>query len=173
MKTEKMLMFLKIFSWFVFFGYLITAGSLLISFVLSFFNPEIASKMYNVDSNIFILKEKSTFVFVCAFSLIVVMACMISYFWFLVIKLFDKLNLKNPFSMEIAKHLEKMAYYLFGIFIVSVIANGFLEWNFKYFIRVGFRAGHSNFLFMAGIIYIISQIFKRGIEIQQENELTV
>jgi hypothetical protein len=29
------------------------------------------------------------------------------------------------------------------------------------------------YLFIAGMIYIISQIFKRGIEIQEENNLTV
>jgi hypothetical protein len=29
------------------------------------------------------------------------------------------------------------------------------------------------YLFMAGMIYIISQVFKRGIEIQEENNLTV
>ena len=30
-----------------------------------------------------------------------------------------------------------------------------------------------NFLFMAGLVFIITQVFKRGMEIQSENELTV
>jgi|SRR5690606_12614170 len=173
MKTEKILSFLKIISWIVFIGYLMTAGSLLISFVLSFFHPEIASKMYKVNPDIFVLREKSTFVFVCGFSLIIAMVCMFSYFWFLVIKLFDKLNIKNPFSIEIVRHLEKMAYFLLGIFIVSVIAKGYLEGQLNHLVGVELKLGENNILFMAGIIYIISQIFKRGIEIQQENELTV
>ncbi|MBN2635649.1 MAG: DUF2975 domain-containing protein [Prolixibacteraceae bacterium] len=29
------------------------------------------------------------------------------------------------------------------------------------------------FLFMAGLVFVISQIFKRGVEIQSENDLTV
>jgi hypothetical protein len=30
-----------------------------------------------------------------------------------------------------------------------------------------------DFIFIAGLVFIISQIFKRGVEIQSENELTV
>jgi hypothetical protein len=29
------------------------------------------------------------------------------------------------------------------------------------------------FVFMAGLIFVISQIFRRGVEIQSENDLTV
>jgi hypothetical protein len=36
---------------------------------------------------------------------------------------------------------------------------------------IGENAGE--FLFMAGLVFIISPIFKRGVELQSENELTV
>jgi hypothetical protein len=31
----------------------------------------------------------------------------------------------------------------------------------------------AEFLFVAGLVFIVSQIFKRGVEMQSENELTV
>jgi hypothetical protein len=36
-----------------------------------------------------------------------------------------------------------------------------------------YLGGTGEFLFLAGIVFVIAQIFKRGIEIQTENELTV
>ncbi len=40
-------------------------------------------------------------------------------------------------------------------------------------IKFELDCGSSEFLFMAGIIFIIALIFKRGVEIQSENELTI
>ena len=127
MKTQNILFFLKIISWIAFIGYAIVCGSVIFSFVLSFINPEIAKNMYKINPAIFELKEKNTVTFIFGFSLLIALAFMLAYLWFLVIKLFDKLK----------------------------IGEG------------------NNFLFMAAIVYIISQIFKRGIEMQEENELTV
>lgn len=31
----------------------------------------------------------------------------------------------------------------------------------------------AEFVFMAGVVFVMSQIFKKGVEIQTENELTV
>lgn len=173
-QTENILSFLKIISWIAFIGYAIAAGSVVVSFVLSFTHPEIAENMYKVDPDIFALKEKSTFAFICGFSLVIALSCMFAYLWFLVIKLFDKLNLKNPFSLETAKHVEKVACHLLGIWIVSVVAEGYLNRELEGHIQLDFEmGGGSNFLIMAAIVFIISQIFKRGVEIQEENELTV
>ncbi|MDX9704737.1 MAG: DUF2975 domain-containing protein [Weeksellaceae bacterium] len=174
MKTQNILFFLKIISWIAFIGYAIVCGSVIFSFVLSFINPEIAKNMYKINPAIFELKEKNTVTFIFGFSLLIALAFMLAYLWFLVIKLFDKLNLKNPFSIETARHLEKTAFHLMGIWVVSLVAKTYLNWQSGDYMQFDFKIGEgNNFLFMAAIVYIISQIFKRGIEMQEENELTV
>jgi hypothetical protein len=64
---------------------------------------------------------------------------------------------------------------LLGVWIVSSI---FWKISLYYLSKsTGLQLPTTNsgdeYLFITGIIYIISQIFKRGIEIQEENQLTV
>lgn len=76
--------------------------------------------------------------------------------------------------MEVAKRLEKVAWLLILVWLVSVFSKGYLGWVSK---MTGEALGNvsdgGEFLLVAGIVYVISQIFKRGIEIQEENQLTV
>lgn len=57
---------------------------------------------------------------------------------------------------------------------MAEIGNGYFDFISK---RTGIdlvnHFNHGEYFFMAGIVYIISQIFKRGVELQEENELTV
>jgi hypothetical protein len=87
----------------------------------------------------------------------------------------SKLKLQTPFSMEVEKKLERIAYLLLAVWIVS----GIFWKTYIYYlaqatgIQLPANKSGDEYLFMAGIIYIISQVFKRGIEIQEENQLTV
>ena len=76
--------------------------------------------------------------------------------------------------MEAALLLEKIGYFLISIWIVGTIADNYIQWLAK---RIGQNISELdidfNYLFIAGIVYIISQVFKRGVEIQTENDLTV
>jgi hypothetical protein len=77
--------------------------------------------------------------------------------------------------MEVEKKLERIACLLLAVWIVSGI---FWKIYIYYLsqatgIQLPANTSGDEYLFMAGIIYIISQVFKRGIEIQEENDLTV
>ena len=88
-----------------------------------------------------------------------------------------KLNLVEPFNAEIAKLIEKISYEAFSIAVVSIIAHQYT----KGLIRSGYEVSQAEkywddtaaFLMMAAIIFVISQIFNKGIELQRDNELTV
>ena len=88
-----------------------------------------------------------------------------------------KLNLVKPFSTEMAGLIEKISLEALSIAIVSVIADQYT----KRLIQTGYDVSHieeywddiAAFLMMAAIVFVISQIFKKGIEIQNENDLTV
>ena len=92
---------------------------------------------------------------------------------FTYIKIFSKIKLMNPFKMEIALTIEKISYVLFGIWIVSILSSVNSKWMLKWTGEYFGNGILNEYLFMAGLVFIISQIFKRGVELQSENELTV
>jgi hypothetical protein len=108
---------------------------------------------------------------------VVALAVLKAYLFYLVVKIFQKLNLVKPFDIEIAKLIEKISYEVVSIAIVSVIARQYT----KRLIHRGYEVSHvekywndaAAFLMMAAILFVISQVFKKGIELQNENDLTV
>ncbi len=96
-----------------------------------------------------------------------------AYMAYLAIKIFDKINLDNPFSEKVATLIVKISHAALGAGIIAIIAQGHTEWLAKQGFDVITNWNGGQFLFLAGIIYMIAQIFKRGIQLQQENELTI
>lgn len=172
--TQYILTVMKIIAWLAFVGFSIQCGAQIIALIVGFVKPEFAQNLYKVDENWFKLKEESDFIFICVMSVIIAVSAFKANVWYTVINLFDTLNLDNPFTVEVAKKLEGIAYQLFVVWIAGAIGSGYLK-SLEKFKEIDFLYldNEGEFLFAAGIIYIISQIFKRGIELQEENELTV
>lgn len=172
--TENILTVLKIIAWITFIGFSIQCGAQIIAFILGFTHPELAKNMYSVDMNWFKLREESDWMYVCVMSVIIAISIFKANIWFMVIDLLTKLKLENPFTKEVAKKLESIAWQLFVVWLAGAIGSGVVKGIEKFqdtdFLYLN---NEEEFLFVAGIVYIISQIFKRGIEIQEENELTV
>src|SRR5450631_3470850 len=174
-KTETILTISKFLALLGAIGYSILWGSQLTTLVASFINPEWAKRTYEVDLNLFSIREHSTGFYVSAMCLTIAVSALKVLVWYVVFDLLSKLKLQTPFSMEVEKKLERVAYLLLAVWIVSSI---FWKIYIYYLLKsTGIQlptnnSGDEN-LFMAGIIYIISQVFKRGIEIQEENQLTV
>ena len=171
-KTTRVLTVLKVLAWMAFIGYLVQCVSQIISFGVSFFNPQAAKNIYG--TSFYDLYNYSQQYFIYAMSFLIALSAMHSYVWYRVAGLLTNLNLQDPFSRNVARALEEIGIQLLGIWIVSVIAQQSVGWIARHSgIHLDkFHAVHE-YLFIAGIVYIISQVFKRGIEIQEENELTV
>ena len=155
--------------------YSILCGSQLTTLVASFISPDWAKRTYEVDLNLFSIREHSISFYVYAMCLKIAVSALKAFIWYVVFELLSKLKLQTPFSMEVEKKLERIAYLLLAVWIVSSIF-----WKtYSYYlsqatgIQLPANTSGDEYLFMAGIIYIISQVFKRGIEIQEENDLTV
>ncbi len=171
-QTETILKYLHIISWIVFVGLLIKAGAILLSFFLSFENPEAANDLY-LGLDLSDLKSNNIYHFS---SLLVVMIFIIilqAYISYLVIKILSKINLKNPFEFQIANLMQRISYMILLIWIVTVISNAYTDWLEDNKLTIGINSDSLNFIFLAGIIFVFAQIFKRGVEIQSEQELTV
>jgi hypothetical protein len=174
-KTETILMVSKFLALLGGIWYSIMCGSQLLTLVASFINPDWAKRTYEADLNIFSIREHSIRFYVYAMCLTIAVSAIKALIWYVVFELLLKLKLQAPFSMEVEKKLERIAYLLLGVWIVSSI---FWKIYIYYLSKsTGIQLPTNNsgdeYLFMAGIIYIISQVFKRGIEIQEENQLTV
>ena len=173
-QTKRILEILSVVTWIAAIGFAIECGSQIVSLVVSFNNPEKAGRIYGANPDFFTFRQYNSSYFICAITLKISVTALKSYIWFKVIDLISKLNLDSPFTTIVAKKLEKISYILLEIAILCIIGKGYMDYiskNISMNISGDFRP--QEYLFMAGIVYIISQIFKRGVEIQAENELTV
>jgi Protein of unknown function (DUF2975) len=173
-KTTKVLMVLKVLAWLALVGYVFQCGGQIISFGLSLFNHDAPKNIYGSSLSLHDMYQHNQQYFIYIMSFVIALSAMHSYVWYRVAGLLTKLNLQDPFSRRVARALEEIGIQLLGIWIVSVIAQQSVAWMAKDTgIHVGSLHAVHEYLFIAGIVYIISQVFKRGIEIQEENELTV
>ena len=87
------------------------------------------------------------------------------------------MDLSKPFNTFVARQISQMSYYTLSIGLLSYIArqlvkslkhHGFVPENVNQF-----WADSQAFILMGAVIYIIATIFKKGVAIQEENELTV
>ena len=173
-KTEHILTFLKIVAWLAFVGYAIKAGAQTVALVVGFIDPTLAEKLYEVNPLLLKLRQHNVSFFVNAMSLVVFLSAITAHVWYLAIQLLSKLRLKTPFSRDVARRLEKIAFEILGIWLINIMGMSYFKWLEK---STGEQLGNlgigDEFLLIAAIVYIVSQIFKRGIEINEENELTV
>jgi hypothetical protein len=93
------------------------------------------------------------------------------------VKIFLKINLVKPFSEDVSRLISGIGYVALGIGILEQIVNKNCDWLAKQGVALpdlqSVLGRGGEFLLLGGIIFIIAQVFKRGIEIQTENELTV
>lgn len=170
--TSQLLSIMKIIFWIVFIGLLIQAGALLTTYTMSLFNPEVSKDLY-LGLDLSALQEWSTFQYTNHLSFLVAFLLIKAYIAFLVIKIFSKMDLRNPFTETVSEQLSKISYVAVAAGLLAYIAQGHTKWLAKSGMDLSENWGSGEFLFLAGIIFIIAQIFKRGIELQTENELTI
>ena len=174
--NKYLLKFLEIVSWIIFVGLCVEASALLVNFVISLFKPEIISRLYQ-KLDLMNVYEQSQWAYYCTYSAIIAIAVMKAYLFYVVIMLVWKLDLDNPFSTFVADKISTISHVIFSIGIVSYVTRSSIEklLGESYDINdmSGFFVDNQAFIVMAAIIYIIAVIFKRGIELQNENDLTV
>src|SRR5690606_11828914 len=100
-----------------------------------------------------------------------------AYLFYLVIRLVSTLNLSRPFNNDVANLITKNSYLIFSIGLISYVARQIV----KSFQHQGINTAPVNtfcaysqaYILMAAVVYVIATIFSRGVEIQNENDLTV
>jgi hypothetical protein len=171
-RTEQILAVMHILAYVAFVGLLIKTGAILISYGVSCVNPEAAKNLYKGE-DLYNLREFNFWHYSLSVSFMAAFSGMKALVAFLVINALSKVNLMNPFRIDVALILERISHVLLGAWLVAMLSNAHAAWLLKRTgaLQVDFAAGE--FIFMAGLVFIISQVFKRGVEIQSENDLTV
>lgn len=179
-KTELILKVLYVLAWIIFLAVCVEAGGLIFNtFFAMVINPVNASNFWEgVDLSG--LYQYDRVYFLIETSLMSIAAVMKSLIFYLVIKILHgkKFDAAQPFTKDVARFIFNVSYLSFGIAFISAMGAN----HAKRFIMQGVTmpdiealgmAGADVWLFMGVTLVVIAQIFKRGIEIQSENELTV
>jgi hypothetical protein len=167
---------LYIVAWLIFVGLSIEAGGLVVNFFFSIFKPEFVPNLYQkLDLTKMYSESKLAFFGIYSFILIVSIskACL----FYTVIELMHKMDLSKPFHTFVARRILYISYYTLSIGLLSYIARraakNLLHYGFATDNLNQFWADSQAFILMGAVIYIIATIFKKGVEIQNENDLTV
>jgi hypothetical protein len=121
--------------------------------------------------------KTSRAVFYGIYSFMLAISILKACLFYTVIRLMHKMDLANPFTGFVAKQIAQISYYTLSIGLFSYIARqltknlmhrGFVTDNLNQFWEDG-----EAFILMGAVIYIIATIFKKGVDIQNENDLTV
>ena len=178
--TTQKLKALYILSWIIFVGVCIEAGGFIVNAFFTllltpagarhFWQQVDLSSLYKYDPGYF-------FVETLLMSIVAIMRAIIFY---LIVKMLHdkKLNLSQPFSKEVGRCVFMISYLCLMIGLFSWYGVKYSIWFTKQGVQMPdvqqLRLGGADvWLFMGVTLFIIAQIFKRGIEIQAENELTV
>ncbi len=179
--SKQILRILYAIAWVIFIGLCIKAGGFIFNtFFTLCINPEGAHHFWNdMDLSQLYLSGKSYFIqFTVLISVVTVLQALLFY-WIVKILHDKKLNLDRPFNSEVCKFIFRLSYISLAIGLVQLFGGMLLiaqlqsvHLSLPQSSQVSLRE-HEIWLFMGIILFVIAQIFKRGIELQDENELTV
>ena len=177
--AKQILTIVYILSWIIFIGVCIEAGGFIVNAIFALVDPGVVTHLWQqVDlSDLFKYDHGYFFVVTLIMSIVAVMK---AWLFYLIIKILHdkKLNMAQPFSKEVRRFIFLLSY-------IALVIGLFSGYGIKYsegLIKQGVKmpdthylhfGGSDVWLFMAVILFVIAQIYKRGIEIQTENELTV
>lgn len=167
---------LHVIAWIIFVGLSIEAGALIVNFVVSLYRPELVANLYQ-KLDLSDLYQNGSWNYYQVYSFIMVIALVKAIMFYVVVRLMHKMELSQPFTFYVSDQINLISYCTFSIGILSVIARQVVK-NIEKSGLISnkvepFWGDAQAYILMAAVIYVIAVIFKKGVEIQNENELTV
>jgi hypothetical protein len=167
---------LHIVAWVIFVGLCIEAGGLIVNFFFTLFKPEFVPNLYQ-KLELSELYKDSKLAFFGIFSFILSISILKAFLFYIVVRLMHKMDLTEPFTTFVSNQIMQISYFTLSIGLFSLIARqitrGLMHHGFVPDSLNQFWADSQAFILMGAVIYIIATIFKKGVSIQNENDLTV
>lgn len=175
--TTQILKVLHIISWIIFVGLCIQAGGFVVNAVFALVKPSVVERLWQ-QVNLTALYQYDRGHFFVEILLLSIVAVAKAWLFYLIVKLLydKKLNMDQPFNNEVRAFIFKIAYAAFLIGVFSLWGLNYAEWLVNKGVHIAdltALGGGDAWLFMSVALFVIAQVFKRGIEIQAENELTI
>src|SRR5690606_34976091 len=177
--TKQILKFLYFLSWIIFIGICVEAGGFIFNTIYAMVKPTVAENFWNgLDLSSLYNFDKGYFLTIT--SIMIIVSVLRALLFYLIVKILhdNKVNLAHPFTNAFRHFISLIAYLALGIGLFSFWGMKYSEWlqnqgvtmpDIEY-LRWG---GTDVWFFMGVILLVIAQIFKRGIEIQNDNDLTI
>ena len=178
--SKLMLKLLHIISWIIFIGLCIEAGGILFnSFYTLIVNP-LAAKNFWGETDLSTLLNADEGYFLNFVIILSIVAILKSILFYSIVKILHdkKIDLSRPFNADMTRFISGMGYLALGIGLFSNWGVNYNDWLIAKNIAMPTitnldLGGADVWVFMGIILMVVSQMFKRGVEIQSENELTI
>lgn len=178
--TKQLLTLLKVLAWIIFIGLCIQAGGIIVNFIATLALGAGSAARFWKEIDLSALYQTNRDHFITLSSIIIIATVLKALmFYFIVRILHDKrLDLPRPFNETLRWFIMIIAYIAGGIGLFSLWGSRFAD-RLKadgialpdaQQLQIG---GADVWLFMGVILIVIASIFRKGIEIQTENDLTV
>ncbi|HEX2629397.1 MAG TPA: DUF2975 domain-containing protein [Chitinophagaceae bacterium] len=179
-KIDYFRIILHVIAWIIFVGLSIEAAGFLVNTIATLtYTPE-GAKRFWTQVDLSALYHHNLTYYITLTSLICIVTILKAIMFYVIVIVFydKKVSMATPFNESVRKFILKIAYLSIGIGLFSLWGEG----NVKTIISEGVAMpdlgkmkldGGSIWLFMSVIFLVIAQVFKKGIEIQNENDLTV
>lgn len=167
---------LLIVAWLIFVGLCIEAGGLIVNMFFTLYKPDFLDNLYQ-KLDLTEMYRDSKPVFFGIYSFILVIATLKAYLFYVVVRFMHNLDLSNPFNSAVSAQISSIGYNTISIGFLGLIA-GQVTGNLDHYGFVPeslnqFWSDSQAFILMGAVIYIIATIFRKGVELQSENDLTV
>lgn len=175
-KTKTLYNLLRVLTWVIFIGLCVQTGAFIFNYVFSLLKPIATHNLY-MGLNLSALYETSKMVYSKLFLLLIATSALKAYLFYGVVSLFRKLDFVRPFSTEIVLRIVRIGYVALSVGILHLLALQYAlhlesDGNDLGFITEYWN-DYAGFLMMSLIVFVIVQVFKKGIELQIENDLTL
>lgn len=158
-------------------GLCIQAGGFIVTAIFTLLKSTVVDRLWQqVDlAALFQYDRGHFFVEILLLSIVAVVKARL--FYLIVKLLYDKkLNMDQPFNNHLRNFIFKIAYAAFLIGLFSMWGLNYAGWLVNkgaHIADLTALGGGDAWLFMGVALFVIAQVFKKGIEIQTENELTI
>jgi hypothetical protein len=169
--NSAVLKIMNVLFWIAFIGLCIKTGALLTSFYVSLFFPSAVGELY-LNLNLNDLHAFNEFYYILIVSAYIIVSGLKTFVAYLVVKFFMKFDLSKPFGKDLTLIFLQISYVSLGTGVIAIVAEAFCD-SFRNEYKVQLDWSGNEILLFAGVIYIIALVFKRGTELQAENDLTV
>lgn len=167
---------IQVVCWIIFIGFCIQAGILLFNFSYSLWNPEVSQNLYmGLNLNGLINENFTLYVFVGI--ILIALSIFKASLFYSTIQIFKMINVYKPFSIEISRRISNITLTAFILGLSFEISHAII----KYLEKSGYSVQETyvllndgeSFLLMSAVLFVISFVFKKGVELQTENVLTI